>query len=342
MKNRGGMKAARRVLRFGVLSLLVALPAARAKEPKATGWGYARAGPVEVRASPSSKGRVLARLGRGSVLGLYGTETRAGTKWCHVQGVNLKEVSSTLGWVDCAAVETLPLGRLPDDDALLTQAGGAFLEDTAKPHIVIARFLAGTGGTAPALVCVLASPFLPQARLQVFETAPPSSRDAGLRRAGAFLEFPFSEHEPGITTLEIRDLLGDGNECVITHEPINFGRGETGVKLVIRRIDGSRFKKLWEAPLELTNLASYPPHPEVLQPPERNIGAPGTVTKGEVTFRPACAGRLQGQAYVPVWAGTVEIHVVGRERPIQTIQVEKACPWKGAQFTPLIERGKCE
>ncbi len=318
-----------------VISLMAITSLAAAKEPKAVGWAVARAGEVEVRTGRANNKAHILRLGRGAVVELYGSETRAGSRWCRVGAVNLETLTAMIGWVGCAAIDTLPLDALPSDAALLAAVGGAYAEDSAASHISISRVLVRTGEPTPTLVCFIVSQFLPQGRLQVFSPVEGQPAMAGRYRPGAFLELPFSEERPGITALEVRDLLGDGNECVVSQEPVNLGRGEVGLNLVIRRIErgppapAGQFKKLWEAPLELRSLTDYPPRPQVLQPPEQNIGRPGTVTHGKVTFR------AQGKTTVPVWAGQVEFHVLGREEPVQTMRVEKVCPWTGSGFASL-------
>jgi len=128
---------------------------------------------------------------------------------------------------------------------------------------------------------------------------------------------------------EVRDLLGDGNECLVTKEAFSFGPENHGVKMVIRRIEGNALRTLWEAPLEFRNLASYAAQPRVGQPPEKNIGSPGTVTRGSVEFQ------ARGNLSEPVWRGSIEFYVFGREQPLQKVSVEKLCSWEGTQFAPL-------
>jgi hypothetical protein len=99
--------------------------------------------------------------------------------------------------------------------------------------------------------------------------------------------------------------------------------------LIIRRVDGDKLLTVWQAPLEYRNLSQYSPKVQILQPPERNIGTPGTVTSGEVTYRP------QGSGEAPVWKGKVEFFVLGREKALDSVAIEKACPWDGKEFTPL-------
>ena len=68
---------------------------------------------------------------------------------------------------------------------------------------------------------------------------------------------------------------------------------------------------------------------QTLAPPEKNIGLPGTVTKGEVEFR------ARGRISEPVWKGKVEFHALGREEPVDTLSLEKVCTWDGTKFAPL-------
>jgi hypothetical protein len=79
----------------------------------------------------------------------------------------------------------------------------------------------------------------------------------------------------------------------------------------------------------LHNLASFAPKLQILTPPERNIGAPGTVTKGNVEFR------SRGRISEPLWKGKVEFFAFGREQPVETVTIEKLCPWDGMIFSPL-------
>ena len=65
--------------------------------------------------------------------------------------------------------------------------------------------------------------------------------------------------KPGILSGEVRDLLGDGIECLITHEPFREGPATLGVNIVIRRLEGGNFSSLWAAPIESRNLGFFPP-----------------------------------------------------------------------------------
>jgi len=135
--------------------------------------------------------------------------------------------------------------------------------------------------------------------------------------------------QAGITSLEIRDLAGDGSDWVITKEPFREQARTYGTNLAIRKIVDGAFQTVWQAPIEFHNLSQYRPKMEILQPPEQNIGAPGTVTKGEVTFR------SHGKGEEPVWKGKVEFFVFGRDEAVDSVKIEKACPWNGKEFAPL-------
>jgi hypothetical protein len=135
--------------------------------------------------------------------------------------------------------------------------------------------------------------------------------------------------KPGIVSCEVRDLLGDGIECLITHEPFRQGPEVLGANMVIRRLEGANFRTLWSAPLESRNLEIFPSQPQILQPLEKNVGAPGTVTKAEVEFQ------LRGNIYIPVWKATVEFFAAGQDKPIDSVKVTKACAWNGSEFEPL-------
>ncbi len=135
--------------------------------------------------------------------------------------------------------------------------------------------------------------------------------------------------QAGISALEARDLLGDGNECLVTREGFNLGPANSGVNVVIRRLEAGTFKLLWRAPVEFSNLGSFPARYQTFTPPQKNIGLPGTVTKGDIEFR------ARGRISEPVWKGKVEVHVLGRDEPVDTINIERLCGWDGTKFAPL-------
>ncbi len=315
--------------RKALFSLILALGyfqhslTARAKEIKPTGWAYIRSEQVEARGGATDRRRALGHLGRGALVEVHESVVKGSASWRRVLFVDLETLKPVLGWVDSRDLESIPLDQFPTDSDLLKQLGGGYLDDFVKSHIEIARYLVRVGSQVPALVCFLASAVLPQSRLQVF------LRSQGRFVPGAYLEFPHSEMKAAITAMEVLNLVGDDNECLVTHEPFDFGPENRGINLVIRRVEDSQFKKLWEAPLEYRNLASFPPQLQILKPPERNLGIPGTIATGTVEFR----GR--GSLREPIWRGKIEFHAFGRDEALETLAVEKVCAWDGSKFAPL-------
>lgn len=293
------------------------------KPPAQKSWGYVSSGPVEVRRSPSKRKSARVRLERGALVPVFEFKPEKNPLWTRLRVVQPSTLEAQMGWVEFGQIEILPLDQIPSDATLLKQLDGVYLDDFTASRTQIARFLVRAGGRDPALVCFLGSPVLPQSRLQVFRR----SKEGFV--PGPYLEFPFSDMKAGITALEVRDLLGSGNECLVTHEPFHSGPEDRGVNLVIRHIEDGALKILWQAPLEHRNLASFPPRLRVLAPPEKNIGLAGTVTTGSVDFRPS------GKVHEPVWRGKIEFFAVGREEPVETVTVEKVCAWDGEKFKPL-------
>ena len=328
----------------GPLVLLAAEKEAPKENPVA--WGYVRgeayvtlrpggraAAPAPEREAEESEGLEAAkalgrragpvRVGRGTLLPILKWEDKKGARWARVRAVNLDYLEPINGWIESSQIEEVGLAKFPTDAALLRLLGGDFLDDYAFRHTQVVRFLVQQGSAGPALICFLTAPVMANARLVAFLPV------SGQMVPGPSVEFPAAEIQAGITMAEVRDLLGDGNECLITREPFRVAFGTRGANEVVRRVEGSEFQVLWEAPLEFRSLDMYPARVKVLQPPEKNIGQPGTVTKGEVTFR------QHGSIYEPVWKGKVEFYVPGREEPVQSVPVEKVCPWDGAKFQPL-------
>lgn len=312
---------------FLVLAVIfsgAALAAAKERSPQnPVGWGYVASGPVEIRVKSEERARTLTRLNHGALVPVMSFKEKGKTKQARIQVVDMAELIPQTGWIDSSRVEVLPWEQFPKDADLLRMIGGPYLDDFTAAHTQIARFLVKQGSAEPALVCFLGSRDQPSVRLQVFERA------QGKFLLGPYVEFASSEMQSGISSLEIRDLLGDGNECLISREPFRLALGDKGVSMVIRRIEHQALTELWEAPLESRNLEAYPARIQVLQPPERNIGAAGTVTKGDVEFR------ARGSLLEPFWHGKVEFHVVGREEATDSVKIEKLCPWDGTKFSPL-------
>jgi len=291
-------------------------------EKTPAGWGYVRGHNVEVAPRPGARKADFV-LRPGALVGLWKWQNKQGTRWAQIHVVNLENSKPVDGWVDTSLIEELPFDKFPSDAELKRVMGGDFLDDSTASHTQITRFLVQQRNAGPALVCFVTSPLVTSARLVAFLS------DAGKYVPGPAVEFPAAEINAGISSLEVRDLLGDGNECLITREPFRLGPETRGVNEVIRRIEGSTFRTLWKASVEFRNLDAYPARRVALQPPEKNIGQPGTVTKAEVTFR------KNGNIDEPVWSGKVEFHVVGREEAVESVPLEKACPWDGAKFQPL-------
>jgi len=236
---------------------------------------------------------------------------------------DLSTLNPVDAWVDPSKVEIVPIDRFPSDQELLRQLGGEYQDDFTASKVAVARWLVKEGNSGTALVCLVASVVLPASRLVAFLPA------QGNFTRGPWLEFPFSDTKPGILSAEVRDLLGDGIECLITHELFRKGPEVLGVNIVIRRLERGNFRTLWSAPLESRNLGSFSSQLQILHPLENNAGAPGTVTKAEVEFQP------RGNIYIPVWKATVEFYAVGQDKPLNSVKVTKACAWNGSEFEPL-------
>lgn len=305
-----------------LLFLLIPLPATpRSKQPVQTGWGYVAEGPAEIYERTSFKKHPKLQLERGALVEIFKTKKHDGKPWAQVTAVNPANLESTLGWMDASNLQTLPLDAFPTDQQLLDEMGGEYLKDFVAHHTEFARYLIHLSGGKTALVCFLGSAFLPQSRLQVFVP------EQGHFRAGAHLEFPFAGLRSGITSIRVVNLAG--GECLVTHEPFHLLLRHEGVNMVIRRIQGTKFQTLWKAPLENSNLAIFPPHINILEPPVKNIGTPGTVTQATVEFQEHDGVR------VPVWKGAIEFHIMGRKSPVKTRHLEKVCAWTGSAFQPI-------
>lgn len=312
---------------MSLLCVLVHFPfgvsAKDVKPEKPVGWGYVRRARLEVRSKPTHRGTSITRLGQGALVPVWRLQSKRGESWAQVRGLDLVTLTPKVGWVESSQIEVLSADRFSADAELFRLLGGAYLEDFTAAHTEIARFLLRQRDRDPTLVCFIASRDLGSARLVAFLPY------QGKFVPGPSLEFVLSEVQAGITALEVRDLMGDGNECLVTSEPFRLGPETRGVDVVIRRLEGKVFKTLWKAPVEFRNLGSFPPRPHVLQPAEKNIGAEATVTTGEVSFR------TRGTFSEPVWKGKVEFYVVGREQPVESVPIEKVCPWNGTEFAPL-------
>jgi len=310
-----------------ILGAWVLIPsAARAGKDKITGpigWGYASHGPIDVKPTLMRRPAPTVHLGRGALVAVMGTNSLKFGATARVRAVDPANLTSAIGIVESGEIENIPLDRYPSDQELMNLMGGIYLDDVTASNTQIARYLVRQGKLEPALVCFIGGSILPQARLQVFLF------EQGKFVPGPFIEFPTSELKMAITSIEVQDLVGDGNECLVTHEPFVIQTDNQGVNFIIRQIQGREIKTLWQAPIQFRNTASYPPKLHILQPPEDNIGLPGTRAEGTVEFRE------HGNLREPVWKGKISFLVVGREEAIDSANVEKLCPWDGSKFAPL-------
>ena len=285
-------------------------------------WCYVQEGPIELMQRALGRRTKPLSVGRGALVPVLRMESKKGRKQAMLRITDLSTLNPVDGWVDPSKVEIVPIDRFPSDQELLRQLGGEYQDDFTVSKIALARWLVKEGNSGTALVCLVASVMLPASRLVAFLPA------QGNFTRGPWLEFPFSDMKPGILSAEVHDLLGDGIECLITHEPFRKGPEVFGVNIVIRRLEHGNFRTLWSAPLESRNLDFFPSEPQILHPLEKNAGAPGTVTKAEVEFQ------QRGNIYIPVWKATVEFFAVGQDKPLNSVKVTKACAWNGFEFEP--------
>lgn len=317
---------------FALLAVCVALPASLAakhkdKQPAGPvapiGWIDLHAGPRKFSVSEEDFQKVTRQLAPGLLIPVFKTKEKHGLTLARVGALNLETGSAELGWVEMKPGEMKPAQSYPPDADLLPLLGPPYLDDFTANHTDIARFLVRQSQGPPFLLCYVLTAPLSMAKLVIF-----SSHDGRLSPTTE-LNVPISEMEAGITSIKLRDLLGDGSDCVITREHFRQQAETSGTTLRIRRIVEGKFQDLWQAPINFQNLSQYNPQTQILQPPEHNIGAPGTITTGDVTFR------ASGTGQEPVWKGKVEFFVIGREKPVDSLNIEKACPWNGRAFAPL-------
>lgn len=287
------------------------------------GWLNIQSDSRKISVSEEDLQRATRTLARGALLPIFKTKEKRGVKYAQVGSLNLDTGSSELGWVEVKSEEIRPGDAFPPDDSLLQLLGAPYLDDFTAEHTDVARFLVRHKDGHPDLVCYVVTMSLEMAKLVVFTLVD------GNYKLGATFNVAINDLHAGISSIQVRDLVGDGNDCVITKEPFRGGAQTSGKVMLIRGIVNGQFLNLWQAPLEFRNLSEFNPKIQVQQPAERNIGAPGTVTSGDVNFRNS------GKGQEPVWKGKIEFYVFGREKPAQTVNVEKACPWDGRQFEPL-------
>jgi hypothetical protein len=302
-------------------------PTAEPQPPGPIGWLDLQSGSRSLSVSVGDLQKVSRSLARGALLPVFKTKEKHGVEFAQVEALNFNTGKSEAGWVEINSSDLKPPESYPLDSELLRSLGGPYLEDFSAGHTHIARFLVRQPPGPPALVCYVVTMPLSMAKLIIF------TPNQGKFLPSAALNIPVYEMNAGFTFLEVRDLLSDGSDCVITKEPFREQAQTYGANLRIRKIAGGQFQVVWQAPIKFQNLSQYSPKMQILQPPERNIGAPGTVTTGEVTFRPSAKGQE------PVWKGKIEFFVFGRDRAVDAVNIEKACPWDGKEFAPLLPSG---
>jgi hypothetical protein len=315
---------------IGLLAVGIFLPwsvAAKEKKPEGPlapiGWLSFPEGSRTLSVPEPDFQKATRNLPRGALVPVFKTREKHGATLAQVKALNFDTGTAEMGWVEIKPTDLKPANSYPQDSELLRQLGTPYLDDFTGDHTDIARFLVHQTSGPPALLCYVLTAPLSMAKLVIFT---PSQ---GKYMAGATLNILIAEMQPGITSLEIRDLAGDGTDCVITKEPFREQAQTYGTYLRIRKITDGNFQVVWEAPTDYHNLSQYGPKMQILQPPQQNIGALGTVTTGEVTFHP------QGKGQEPFWKGKVEFYVIGREKAVDTVNIEKACPWDGKEFAPL-------
>ncbi len=314
-----------------LFSILVSFPAlSKAKEkkerepPTPIGWLHLPQGSESFSVPEPDLQKAKRKIPRGALVPVYKTKEKGGTTFAQVKAVHFETGTAEMGWVQIKPADIKPAEAYPLDSDLLKQLGPPYLDDFTAAHTDIARYLVRQAQGPPALLCYMSTAPLSMARLVIFT---PSER--GKYVAGATVNFVIGEMQPGITSLEVRDLVGDGSDFAISKEPFREQAETYGTNIVVRKIANGSFQIVWQAPTEFHNLSEYSPKMQILQPPEKNIGAPGTVTKGEVTYR------AQGSGQEPVWKGKVDFFVFGREKPLDSLNIEKACAWDGKEFAPL-------
>jgi hypothetical protein len=316
-----------------VAALMVAgllLPVmAGAKEKKEAGpvlpigWLYLHDGPRDVTVSGQDLQKSTRPLPQGSLVPVFKTKEKSDGTYGRVAALNLQTGMAEVGWVKLDAAELKPQPSFPPDDDLTPLLGTPYLDDVTAKHTDMARFLVHQTQGPDVLLCYVLTAPLSMAKLVAFTSS------GGKFSLGASLNIPITEMSNGITSLEIRDLVGDGSDCIVSKENFRDLADTSGSNLVIRRILNGQFQTVWQAPIKFKNFSQYNAKLQILQPPEKNIGAPGTVTTGDVTYRPS------GNGQIPVWKGKVEFFVINREKALDSVTIEKACPWDGNEFAPL-------
>ena len=302
----------------------------RAKKPlEIIGWAYVKTSGVQLRRKHKESSRPLLKLGRGAVLPVFRIHSKNGPRWFAAAGVILEEATPIRGWISEDQVEFLGHDAVPGDASVLAQMGRPFSDDRISASAQVARTFWQAEGSWKALVVTASSPWLPAPMSRVFENV--GGRYVPAPEARQFSSPDFSaDGGTGIEFMEVLDLVGDGQECLVTVEGVREAPKTEGRRLVIRRFTGGKVEKIWDAPTEVSNLGSYPGKLEIRQPPELNIGKPATVTRGEVEF----ISRPQG-GFLFRWEGEIEFYLLGRDAPVETIPLKKSFAWNGREFSAV-------
>ncbi len=332
-------KGINRMLRKSVLTALMgvawvcgaAAGGVQGKEaPDLLGWAYVKAPGVKIERKRKPTRQPLLTLGRGAVLPVFRIAGKKGARWFQVLGVDLEEQSPVRGWVAEENTKLWPVEAMPLAEALLVHFGRPFLEDRIAQTTHVARYVWSSEGAGRNLIAVAASPRLPSPVAKIF-------KKQGSGWALALPQFPspnFSDDGGiGLRFLEVRDLAGDGRECVITQEPFRRIPGIEGVRLVVRRLGNGGLRSVWEVPREVSNCGSFPAEVQIKRPLALNIGAPGTAVNGEITFVEIPQGGMLLE-----WEGEIEFYLVGREAPVETVRLKKVFRWDGESFTETEKR----
>jgi len=287
------------------------------------GWLYLEGASRRLSVPEPDLQKATRTVPRGALLPVFKTKEKHGATFAQVAALNLKTGILELGWVDMTSSELKPRESYPLDGELKESLGGAYLEDFTSEHTDIARFLVRQSTGPPELLCYVVTMPRSVAKLVIF------TQSQGKYSPTVASDIPLTEMQAGITSFEVRDLVGDGSDCVITKEPFREQADTYGTNLRIRKVEDGQLQVVWQAPVEFRNLSQYGPKLQILQPPVLNIGTPGSVTTAEVTFRP------NGKGQEVVWKGKIEFFVFGRDQAVNSVNIEKACPWDGKKFLSL-------
>ncbi len=317
-------------MKLRALFLILAIPLAATPghgqarnplKPDPIKWCYVKKPGTVARTKPGGSEKEISKLTRGTLLPAYESKQSGNVEWLKVVVVDLALMTPRAGWVNAGEVEGMEATLFPDDDKVLALSGSPFVEDFAAENTAISRLLVQTKDAGQVLICYMGTEVLPQTRLQLF------SKSGTRFKAGPSLDFPFSEMKSPVAGLEARDLAGDGNEFLITREPYASGPQSFGMNLLIRKIEQGNLKVVGKIPVSAHNFDSYPPRLDIAEPDEANIGRPGTDTKGEIEFR------THGALTDIAWKGEIKFYALGREKPLETISVERVWSWNGVQFS---------